>query len=106
MKERVSSIMMNITIDGYGRSEVTFRYDNATSFAYQLGVGVLFDKVSIGLHWYNLGSVKVKGEMISSTSVTDYYYDSDSEYYDSDSESFTWKRLSTSMLTLKIGFHF
>lgn len=91
---------------GYGRSEVTFRYDNATSFAYQLGVGVLFDKVSIGLHWYNLGSVKVKGEMISSTSVTDYYYDSDSEYYDSDSESFTWKRLSTSMLTLKIGFHF
>lgn len=94
--------------DGYyyydyaGRSEVTFKYDNATSFAYQLGVGVLFDKVSIGLHWYNLGSVKVKGEMTSSTSIT-YDYDN---YYDSDSESFTWKELSTSMLTLKVGFHF
>mgnify|MGYP002673313960 CR=1 FL=1 len=84
--------------DGYyyydyaGRSEVTFKYDNATSFAYQLGVGVLFDKVSIGLHWYNLGSVKVKGE------VTSWDW--------SESESFTFKELSTSMLTLKVGFHF
>lgn len=74
---------------------VTVKYDNATSFAYQLGVGVLFDKVSIGLHWYNLGSVKVKGEVTS--------YDN---YYGSESESFTWKELSTSMLTLKVGFHF
>ena len=94
--------------DGYyyydyaGRSEVTLKYDNTTSFAYQLGIGLLFDKVSIGLHWYNLGSVKVKGEMTSSTSVT-YDYDN---YYDSDSESFTGKELSTSMLTLKVGFHF
>ena len=88
--------------DYAGRAEVTFKYDNATSFAYQLGVGVLFDKVSIGLHWYNLGSVKVKGKMTSSTSIT-YDYDN---YYDSYSESFTWKELSTSMLTLKVGFHF
>lgn len=73
----------------------TIKYDNATSFAYQLGVGVLFDKVSIGLHWYNLGSVKVKGEVIS--------WD---DYYGSESESFTFKELSTSMLTLKVGFHF
>lgn len=74
----------------------TIKYDNATSFAYQLGVGVLFDKVSIGLHWYNLGSVKVKGEV---TPWDDYYGRSESE-------SFTFKELSTSMLTLKVGFHF
>lgn len=72
--------------------EETVKYHNATSFAYQLGVGVLFDKVSIGLHWYNLGSVKVKGE------VTSWDW--------SESESFTFKELSTSMLTLKVGFHF
>lgn len=86
-----------------GSSEITYKYDNATSFAYQLGVGVLFDKVSIGLHWYNLGSVKVKGEMEQITNVTVY---NDDSYYDSNKESFKWKELSTSMLTLKIGFHF
>ena len=86
-----------------GRSEITYKYDNATSFAYQLGVGVLFDKVSIGLHWYNLGSVKIKGKMEQITNVTVY---NDDSYYDSNKESFKWKELSTSMLTLKIGFHF
>ena len=96
--------------DGYyyydyaGRSEVTFKYDNATSFAYQLGVGVLFDKVSIGLHWYNLGSAKVKGKVEETISVNDYI--SGNNYYDNDREVFTWKKLSTSMLTLTVGYHF
>ena len=85
-------------------AEGVYVYDNTTSFAYQLGVGMLFNRVSIGLHWYNLGSANVKGKVEETISVNDYISGDNS--YDNDSESFTWKKLSTSMLTLKIGFHF
>lgn len=85
-------------------AEGVYEYDNATSFAYQLGVGILFNRVSIGLHWYNLGSAKVKGKVEETISVNDYI--SGDNYYNNDREVFTWKKLSTSMLTLTVGYHF
>lgn len=79
-------------------AEGAYEYDNATSFAYQLGVGILFNRVSIGLHWYNLGSANVKGKVEETISVNDYI--SGDNYYDNDRESFTWKK------TIDFNAHF
>ena len=84
-------------------SEATYKYDNAITFAYRFGAGVTFDRISIGLHWYNLGSAKVKGKY-------EYDYDYNSSIggnsHDSDKEKFKWKDLSISMMTLTVGYHF
>ena len=72
-------------------SEATYKYDNAITFAYRFGAGVTFDRISIGLHWYNLGSAKVKGKI----EIEENYNDSDGETeHDSDKENFKWKDLS------------
>lgn len=66
-------------------SEATYKYDNAITFAYRFGAGVTFDRISIGLHWYNLGSAKVKGKI----EMEENYSDSDGETeHDSDKENF------------------
>ena len=84
-------------------SEATYKYDNAITFAYRFGAGVTFDRISIGLHWYNLGSAKVKGKY-------EYDYDYNSSIagnsHDSDKENFKRKDLSISMMTLTVGYHF
>ena len=81
--------------------EATYKYDNAITFAYRFGAGVTFDRISIGLHWYNLGSAKVKGKY-------DYDYNSSigNNSHDSDKENFKRKDLSISMMTLTVGYHF
>lgn len=83
--------------------KLEYKYDKAITFAYQFGIGILFDNVSVGLHYYNLGSAKVKGKVSATYRYNDVYGGNNSEY---EKISFKWKELSTSMLTLKIGFHF
>ena len=83
--------------------KLEYKYDNAITFAYQFGVGILFDKVSVGLHYYNLGSAKVKGNVSATYRYNDIYGVNDSEY---EKVSFKWKKLSTSMLALRVGYHF
>ena len=84
-------------------SEDISKYDNAITFAYRFGAGITFDRISIGLHWYNLGSAKVKGKI----EMEENYSDSDGETeHDSDKEKFKWKDLSISMMTLTVGYHF
>ena len=84
-------------------SEATYKYDNAITFAYRFGAGVTFDRISIGLHWYNLGSAKVKGKI---ESEYDYNSSINGNSHNSDKEKFKWKDLSISMMTLTVGYHF
>ena len=82
--------------------ETTGKY-NSITFAYRFGAGVTFDRISIGLHWYNLGSAKVKGKI----EMEENYSDSNgTTEHDSDKEKFKWKDLSISMMTLTVGYHF
>lgn len=77
--------------------ETSLKYDVATSFAFQLGAGFLFnEKFSIGVNYYILGSAQVKGKM-----EDDYDYTKES-----DSEKFKFKDVSPSMLLVRLGFHF
>lgn len=74
------------------KEEDKYKFNQAVSFAYQVGVGVLlYEKLSVGLNYYNLGSAKVKGTHTSSSGRDDI----------NDEIS-----ISTSMLTLKVGYHF
>lgn len=71
-----------------------YKFNQAVSFAYQVGVGVLLsEKLSVGLNYYNLGSAKVKGT----------YTTSSGRERNLDINGIS---ISTSMLTLKVGYHF
>lgn len=83
--------------------ELIYKYDNAIAFAYRFGAGITFDKISIGLHWYNLGTAKVKGKVSGKYDYKDSEGDTE---HDSDKENFKWKDLSISMMTLTVGYHF
>ena len=82
--------------------EATYKYDNAITFAYRFGAGLTFDKISIGLHWYNFGSAKVKGKIETESDFSKYGV---VQHY-SEEENFKDKELSISMLTLTVGYHF
>ena len=82
--------------------ESRYKYDNAITFAYRFGAGVTFDRISIGLHWYNLGAAKVKGKIETESDFSKYGV---VQHY-SEEENFKHKELSISMLTLTVGYHF
>ena len=84
-------------------SDTTYKYYNAITFAYRFGAGVTFDRISIGLHWYNLGSAKVKGKI---ESEYDYNSSINGNSHNSHKENFKRKDLSISMMTLTVGYHF
>lgn len=75
-------------------------YDNSITFAFQGGIGVrLMDKLSLGVHYYNLGSSTVKGK---------YEYRS-CDYFGIPSEgesTFECGELNTSLLVFRLGYHF
>lgn len=76
-------------------------FDNATSLAFQVGAGFIFnEKFSVGIHYYSLGTSKVKGDV--DYSYIDPYYGEEH----SGSGSIKGGKLSTSILALRIGFHF
>lgn len=85
----------------YGDYELSidYNYKPAVSFAYQMGAGIeLANRITIGMSYYNLGKAKVEGKIKEKVS-----YDGDS---DSESENFKGKRVTPSMLMLRVGFKF
>lgn len=80
--------------------ELNISFDSKFLVAYQIGAGLkINDQFTVGLHYYNLGSDKVK---------MDYKYELDPDYYD---ESFkddgkSSKKLSTSLVAVRVGFVF
>jgi opacity protein-like surface antigen len=74
-------------------------YDPTFTFAYQLGAGIEVSKsMTIGVNFYNLGSGKVSGKFKEKVS-----YNGSS---DSDSEKFKYKRVTPTMVMLRVGFKF
>lgn len=74
-------------------------YDNQHTFAFQLGVGTLLsEQLSIGLHYYNLGSQEVEG-LSRYTATSDYGAEGDRG-------NFALDRINPNMLTLRFGYHF
>jgi hypothetical protein len=78
---------------------VKYSYSINTSLAFQFGAGfMLNDKYSLGVHYYSLGSQKIKGE-----AMLEEIYDGESSIED---ERFTFKRINPGMLTIRFGLHF
>lgn len=74
-------------------------YDNQYTLGFQLGAGVLLsEQLSIGLHYYNLGSQRIEGIM-KYTSTSDYGAEGDRARGSLD-------RINPNMLTLRLGYHF
>lgn len=74
-------------------------YDNQYTLGFQLGAGVLLsEQLSIGLHYYNLGSQRIEGIM-KYTSTSDYGAEGDRAIVSFD-------RINPNMLTLRLGYHF
>ena len=83
--------------------QVDYRYDNVLSFAYQIGGGFLYDRINIGLYWYCLGSAKVNGKV---DVLYEYAINGSIDTRETQKISFKGKELSTSMLALRVGYHF
>lgn len=76
-----------------------FNYDNQYTLGFQLGAGVLLsEQLSIGLHYYNLGSQRIEGIM-KYTSTSDYGAEGDRARGSLD-------RINPNMLILRLGYHF
>ncbi|MEE0961645.1 MAG: hypothetical protein U0L54_03745 [Bacteroidales bacterium] len=74
-------------------------YETNTSFAFQIGAGVLFsDRFSLGVYYYALGNQKIKGKY-SEEEI--YYGDS---YVDED--MLNLRSINPTMFVVKAGFHF
>lgn len=97
-------IITDITVEGFAQSnydgsmypyELTIDYDRATSFGFQLGAGIVVnDRYSLGLHYYILGSSKIKAESV---------FESE---YSTDSEKYPTGKITPSILSLQLGYHF
>ena len=78
---------------------VAVEYDPTFTFAYQLGAGIEINKsMTVGVNFYNLGAGKVSGKMKEKES-----YNGSSE---TDSEKFKYKRVTPTMVMLRVGFKF
>ncbi len=78
---------------------IKYSYNTNTSLAFQFGAGFMFnDKYSLGVHYYSLGSQKIKGE-----ATFEEIYDGESNIED---ERFTFKSIKPQMLTIRLGLHF
>ncbi|MBP5643589.1 MAG: outer membrane beta-barrel protein [Bacteroidales bacterium] len=78
----------------------TLKYKTATTLGFKIGGGaILWDKMSIGLDFYALGSAKIEG---SGT-----YKQGDNEVDLGDMKNFNGKKdISTSELVVRVGYHF
>ena len=76
----------------------TIEYDPKVSLAYQLGAGIeLSKRITIGINYYNLGTEKIKGKATSKVKYTN-------GGTDSDSHKFSLKRITPTMVMLRVGF--
>ena len=81
---------------GAPEEKITCSYDAATTLAFKVGAGVMmWDRMSIVLDYYSLGSSKIKGTVKSEYNGTTV------------SNSFTGKNdISASELVVRVGYHF
>lgn len=110
--QKTTNFVQSADYDGV-EYEVTTKFDLATSLGFQIGAGVIFnEKFSIGLHYYALGTNKLKGNTDNSdeSGYDDYDWDDydwkagkEAEDYD---DTFKGGKLTTGMLVLRLGFHF
>jgi hypothetical protein len=83
-----------------GEELTRYSYETNTSFAYQIGAGIMLaNQFSIGLHYYALGSQKVKGE-----ASHEEIYEYGDDYFED--EKFTLRTINPAMFTIRLGYHF
>lgn len=94
----ITNLFLELKDSGWKES-LTYEYDPTFSFAYQLGAGVEISKnFTIGVNFYNLGAGKVSGKVKEKES-----YNGASDSY---SEKFKYKRVTPSMVMLRLGIKF
>ena len=82
---------------GSAKRTDTWEYDPKISLAYQVGGGIeLSRRITIGVSFYNLGKGKVKGKHSYKVKDTGSSY--------SDSDPFSWKRITPTIVMLRVGF--
>jgi hypothetical protein len=75
-------------------------YETTASLAYQFGIGVMVaDRLSIGLHYYALGSRKVKCE-----ASFEEIYENEDDYFEK--VNLTFGSINPAMFTVRLGYHF
>ena len=86
----------NFKYVGLPDEKYTYSYDSATTFAFKIGAGVMmWNKMSIVLDYYSLGSAKIKG-------TVKYECDDYNEKHDFKGNN----AISASELVVRVGYHF
>lgn len=94
----ITDLKMNCSEQDFNY-KYSIAYESQYTFAFQFGAGVLLsDRLSLGLHYYNLGSQKVKG---NAKYIVTWYGGGES-----DKGIFVFDRINPSMLCLRLGYHF
>jgi hypothetical protein len=94
-------------IDCEYTGEAEFMSSDNSSFAYQLGAGVMLsDKISLGLHYYVLGKQRVQGYLHSYQELDGRHIDESLYEETSSSEEIRGESINPTMLTFRLGFHF
>lgn len=86
--------------DSFGYEYTTvYSYTPSASFAFQLGAGVMTnDRYSLGVHFYSLGSQKIKG-----IHFEEHFFNGEHYSYE---EKFSFKSINPKLLTINVGYHF
>lgn len=85
--------------DSGNKASITYEYDPTFTFAYQLGAGLeINDKMTVGINFYNLGGGKVSGK--------DKYKESYNGSSESEWERFKLKRVTPTLVMIRLGFKF
>ena len=83
----------------YDKMTETTKYDSAVTFGFKIGAGaMLWDKMSIGLYYYSLGSAKVTGSVECKHG--------DKEFKLLDNQFKGEKAMSSSEIAVRVGYHF
>ncbi|MCI6645206.1 MAG: PorT family protein [Bacteroidales bacterium] len=79
----------------------TVSFDNAATFAFQLGIGLCFlNRVSVGLSYYNLGRTELKGSFTSFEGAEEMISSIANEY-----QEFSNGKIGTDMFVVRVGLH-
>lgn len=79
----------------------TVSFDNAATFAFQLGIGLCFlNRVSVGLSYYNLGRTELKGSFTSFDGAEEMIGSIANEY-----QEFSNGKIGTDMFVVRVGLH-
>lgn len=77
-------------------------FDNTSAFAIQFGIGMsLFNRLSLGISYYNLGKSELKGSLVSIES-RELLFESIADEY----KEFSNGKIGSSMFVLRFGWHF